>query len=73
MKAIEIKPVRIRIKTEKLLKTFNTSSIDESIIKMWNKLCKQGKEIKSLRAYKIKMEMGNGAGRDLPVSEEKKE
>jgi hypothetical protein len=41
----ETKVVRIRISTEKLLKAFNTPSIDESIRKMWNKLCLQGKTL----------------------------
>ena len=49
MKKMTTKPVRIRLETERLLKAFNTSSIDESIMKMWKKLCKQGKELNQWR------------------------
>ena len=41
------KVIRIRLKTEKLLRSFNTPTIDDAIIKMWVKITILGKECNS--------------------------
>jgi hypothetical protein len=43
------KVIRIRSDTERLLKAFNAKTIDAAIIKMWNKISTQGKEINEFR------------------------
>jgi methyltransferase-like protein len=41
--------VRIRTGTSNLLKSLNTKTIDDAIMKLWNKLCVQGKVLNQWR------------------------
>jgi hypothetical protein len=45
----DTKLIRVRLRTARLLDGFNRKSYDLAIWFLWDKLCKQGKDIKEIR------------------------
>jgi len=72
----ETKLIRVRLRTARLLDGFNRKSYDLAIWFLWDKLCKQGKDMKEIRKRIEKVSFlvtgDKGSGQEKDKSDDEK-